>query len=151
MTNKRRQVSEWQRFAAQAFKPPKPPKPPKPRGRPKRLPSAPQARRRELEAGFALTRALRALEPLELAELERVDAWIHRRLDELAEPPPEPAAPGLDRRVRGRVTYQLEPVKCGKPRCRCAEGELHGPYWYAYAWQDGRIRKRYVGREMERE
>jgi hypothetical protein len=20
--------------------------------------------------------------------------------------------------------------RCGKPGCRCAEGELHGPYWY---------------------
>ena len=36
-------------------------------------------------------------------------------------------------------------VKCGKPNCRCARGELHGPYWYR-CWRDalGSCRKEYV-------
>ena len=29
---------------------------------------------------------------------------------------------------RGSVISQLR--RCGKPACRCAEGELHGPYVY---------------------
>src|SRR5215211_759734 len=35
-------------------------------------------------------------------------------------------------------------TRCGKPRCRCREGQLHGPY-HALHWRDGAIqRRRYV-------
>jgi hypothetical protein len=35
-------------------------------------------------------------------------------------------------------------TRCGKPRCRCREGHLHGPY-HALHWRDGVIqRRRYV-------
>ena len=55
----------------------------------------------------------------------------------------------LERRGAGRVpegakpTYRLEEVRCGKANCgRCP----HGPYWYAYWREDGRLRSRYLGR-----
>ncbi len=35
-------------------------------------------------------------------------------------------------------------VRCGKPGCRCARGELHGPYQYVFFRQRGRLRKQYV-------
>lgn len=35
-------------------------------------------------------------------------------------------------------------VRCGKLSCRCARGELHGPYW-RHQWREGRqTRRRYV-------
>jgi hypothetical protein len=35
-------------------------------------------------------------------------------------------------------------VRCGKPNCRCASGQLHGPYFYR-RWREGtRQRRRYV-------
>jgi hypothetical protein len=35
-------------------------------------------------------------------------------------------------------------TRCGKPRCRCREGHLHGPY-HVLHWRDGAIqRRRYV-------
>ncbi|MGH2721642.1 MAG: hypothetical protein ACRDJO_08570, partial [Actinomycetota bacterium] len=44
-----------------------------------------------------------------------------------------------------RVTYRLERVRCGKENCsRCP----HGPYWYAYWREDGRVRSRYIGRRL---
>lgn len=46
--------------------------------------------------------------------------------------------------LRGSVHAQW--VRCGKPNCRCAGGELHGPYWYRFERQGGRLRKRYVPR-----
>jgi hypothetical protein len=48
------------------------------------------------------------------------------------------------------LTYELERVCCGKPKCRkCSGGRpSHGPYWYAYWKEKGRTRKRYVGREF---
>jgi len=56
-------------------------------------------------------------------------------------PSPLPTRPS-----RGaRVTYRQQPVRCGKPACsRCA----HGPYWYAYWREEGRVRSRYVGKEL---
>ncbi len=41
------------------------------------------------------------------------------------------------------VTYREERVKCGKKGCtKCP----HGPYVYKYWREDGRLRKRYVGK-----
>ena len=46
---------------------------------------------------------------------------------------------------RAGVTYRLEPVRCGKRGCtRCP----HGPYWYAYWREDGRLRSRYIGKTL---
>lgn len=43
------------------------------------------------------------------------------------------------------VTYRLEEVRCGKRGCtRCP----HGPYWYAYWREDGRLRSRYIGKTL---
>lgn len=42
------------------------------------------------------------------------------------------------------VTYQLEHVLCNKSGCR----RLHGPYWYAYWWADGRTQKKYIGAQF---
>jgi hypothetical protein len=41
-------------------------------------------------------------------------------------------------------------VRCGRPNCRCARGQLHGPYHYRF-WREGsRLKKSYVKRsELE--
>lgn len=42
-----------------------------------------------------------------------------------------------------KVTLRQQQVRCGKATCsRCP----HGPYWYAYWWEDGRRRSRYIGK-----
>jgi len=38
------------------------------------------------------------------------------------------------------ATYQ----RCGKPTCRCARGQPHGPYWSRFWRDDGRRRRAYV-------
>lgn len=43
------------------------------------------------------------------------------------------------------LTYRQEHVRCGKDTCRSCP---HGPYWYAYWKQEGRTRKRYIGRHL---
>jgi hypothetical protein len=48
----------------------------------------------------------------------------------------------LPKTLPGVVCQQW--VRCGRPNCRCARGELHGPYCYHFARQNGRLRKRYV-------
>ena len=44
----------------------------------------------------------------------------------------------------GGVTYRREFVSCGKPDCTSCP---HGPYWYAYYREDGRLVSRYIGKE----
>jgi hypothetical protein len=46
---------------------------------------------------------------------------------------------------RGKVTYRQEMVRCGRDTCtRCP----HGPYWYAYWREGGRMRSRYIGKNL---
>ena len=35
-------------------------------------------------------------------------------------------------------------VRCGKRSCRCARGLLHGPYFYCFWREGGRLKKAYV-------
>lgn len=43
------------------------------------------------------------------------------------------------------VRYRQRQVRCGKATCtRCP----HGPYWYAYWREDGKLRSRYVGKSL---
>lgn len=54
---------------------------------------------------------------------------------------PEAPNPGH----RGKVTYRQERVRCGREGCtRCP----HGPYWYAYWREGGRVRSRYIGKDL---
>jgi len=83
------------------------------------------------------------------AELRRLDRHDLRRVaifvrgllhalgDESAGTPDEHAGEG--------VTYRLETVRCGKPSCSSCP---HGPYWYAYFREGGRLRSRYIGRDL---
>ena len=41
-------------------------------------------------------------------------------------------------------SLQQEWKACGKPSCRCARGDLHGPYFYRRWREGGRQRRQYV-------
>jgi hypothetical protein len=43
------------------------------------------------------------------------------------------------------ATLRQEYVKCGNPDCQ----NSHGPYFYAYWKQDKKLKKRYVGKNLE--
>lgn len=48
----------------------------------------------------------------------------------------------LPKTVKGSLHIQWK--RCGKVRCRCSHGVLHGPY-FALCWRaEGRQKKRYV-------
>jgi predicted ATPase/DNA-binding SARP family transcriptional activator len=67
---------------------------------------------------------------------------------EAVEPPgPSLAAGPADAAGHPGVSYQQKFVRCNKPACRrCADGPGHGPYWYAFWWEGGRTRSRYLGK-----
>ncbi len=48
----------------------------------------------------------------------------------------------LPKMMPGSVHRQL--VKCGKASCKCARGELHGPYHYHFIRTAGKLTKRYL-------
>jgi hypothetical protein len=41
-------------------------------------------------------------------------------------------------------TVHAQFVRCGRPNCRCREGHLHGPYFYRFWREGGKLRKEYV-------
>ena len=48
------------------------------------------------------------------------------------------------------IKYSQQYRRCGKAGCtRCTPpGRGHGPYWYAYWWEQGKARSRYLGKEL---
>lgn len=86
-----------------------------------------------------LMRRIRGLDEYDLRRLQIfVRGLLLARRDEHA------GADGLSEGP-SRVTYRQERVRCGKESCtRCP----HGPYWYAYWREGGRVRSRYVGKDL---
>lgn len=98
--------------------------------------------------------ALPQLPAAQLAALERYWGQIDKLLVELPEDGSEPLPARDTGQVlaehRGDITVRLEKVRCGKPRCRCARGQLHGPYWYGYESRRGRRRSFYIGKTLSK-
>lgn len=95
--------------------------------------------------------AKRALKGLAPDQLRKLDDWLHTLIeraehDRRDQPANERNAPKEKR--AGQTTYRLERVRCGSKKCKCASGELHGPYWYAYWSESGRTRSQYVGKKL---
>jgi hypothetical protein len=85
------------------------------------------------------------------AELRKLDRHDLRRVaifvgGLLAASGEEPASHGwVGGGESGGVTYRQETVRCGKQGCtKCP----HGPYWYAYFREGGKLRSRYIGRTL---
>ncbi|MBW4550979.1 MAG: hypothetical protein KME35_07710 [Aphanocapsa sp. GSE-SYN-MK-11-07L] len=51
----------------------------------------------------------------------------------------------------GKTVYRQERIRCGKPGCKCMAGELHGPYWYSYCREGGKVRSQYIGKTLKTE
>jgi hypothetical protein len=89
--------------------------------------------------------------------LDRVGADRYLTRSAGSQPCPEKDTAVLNRRVSGMrtKTKNLLPktlpgavcaqmIRCGKTSCKCARGELHGPYFYHFARVDHTVVKRYV-------
>ena len=50
--------------------------------------------------------------------------------------------------------FRQEYIRCGKSTCWCASGRKrkgkagHGPYWYGYYYERGKLKKRYFGKQL---
>ncbi len=97
-----------------------------------------------------------ALQQLNLEQARQLYAELGAIVQALEQQASTPASGGANSREivetqrLGDRLYQLERVRCGKVGCKCAgaQGELHGPYWYAYWRDDGKLKSRYVGKQL---
>ena len=97
----------------------------------------------------------REMRKLSLGQLGQLDEWLHCLLHEVAERPKSKAAgrvpvskQTVEERGASGKTYRLEGIKCGKEKCKCAAGKLHGPYWYCYFSVNGKTKSEYIGKEL---
>ena len=93
------------------------------------------------------------IQRLSLEDKQALSAWLDEQIAEDHKPPQVEAKKDrevVETKKEGRITYQAELVKCGKANCRCAtDGQLHGPYWYAYRKQGQKLKSWYVGKELK--
>src|SRR5256885_6539252 len=48
----------------------------------------------------------------------------------------------LPKMIPGTLHAQM--IRCGKPSCKCARGQLHGPYFYHFQRINGSLVKHYI-------
>lgn len=96
-----------------------------------------------------------AVRKLSLSRLRRLDEWLHELIAraEDAERAQRTPPPGRAAAVQspGNKTYRQESIRCGKENCKCAQGKLHGPYWYSYTRVKDKVTSRYVGKSLPRD
>lgn len=102
---------------------------------------------------ITLHKVQRMVEQLSWEELRQLDRYLHELLQEIEavrgqEMPVKQDTEILDERKLGSRTYRLQRIKCGKTSCKCASGERHGPYWYAFWWENGSTRTKYIGKNL---
>lgn len=112
----------------------------------------------KIPEAFSLEEDLRVkISCLSLEEMEALLTWLKATVKERKSQVvdrPIPLKPGrevVDTLDTGKVTYRLEKVKCGKKKCKCNKGKLHGPYWYAYQWDGKKLASTYIGKILQLE
>lgn len=101
---------------------------------------------------MTLTEIKYAIRMLSLGQLRRLDEWLHELIRKAEESDRAEKAPSRKQTVAeqtlGNKTYRLEGVRCGKEKCKCARGKLHGPYWYSYTRVKDKVISKYIGKRL---
>lgn len=106
---------------------------------------------------LSLSEIRAALRTLTLEQAKRLQSELNEVIRELEHQQETSPSKSLKKREVVQVQhlndriYQLERVRCGKSGCKCTgeNGKLHGPYWYAYWREDGKLKSRYVGKKLD--
>lgn len=77
-----------------------------------------------------------------LAHLDCIETDIYNMRQELE-------SIKIEKDLKGTIVLKM--IKCGKPLCKCAKGELHGPYPHLQTYVDGRIKTKYLNRKNYKE
>jgi hypothetical protein len=104
---------------------------------------------------MSLMQIKHAVRMLALDQLRKLDEWLHEliRKAEEADRVEKPLSRKqiVAEQTLENKTYRLESIRCGKEKCKCARGKLHGPYWYSYARVKDRVTSQYVGKNLPKD
>ncbi len=104
---------------------------------------------------MSLIQIKHAVRMLSLGQLRKFDEWLHeliRKAEEAArvEKPPSRKQTVVEQTLENK-TYRLESIRCGKEKCKCALGKLHGPYWYSYTRVKNKVTSQYIGKSLPKD
>lgn len=104
---------------------------------------------------MSLTLIKQVARKLSLGQLRKLDEWLHALIEKAEESASSEQISLRRQIVEERTvenkTYRLEWVRCGKEKCKCARGELHGPYWYSYTRVGDKVKSQYIGKKPPQE
>lgn len=93
-----------------------------------------------------------AVRNLSLKQLRKLDDWLHEVIQKAEESAqatrPQSRKQFVEEGTVEYQTYRLEMVRCGKEKCKCARGMLHGPYWYSYTRFKDKVSSQYIGKNL---
>jgi len=96
-----------------------------------------------------------AIRRLSLGQLRKLDEWLHELIRRAEETERAEQSSSRKQTVSEQSldnqTYRLESIRCGKEKCKCVRGKLHGPYWYSYTRVKDKIVSRYVGKQLPKD
>lgn len=103
---------------------------------------------------MSLRQIKHAVRMLSLGQLRKLDEWLHELIRKVEEADRVQKPPSRKQTVAEQTlenkTYRLESIRCGKEKCKCARGKLHGPYWYSYTRAKDKVTSQYVGKSLPR-
>lgn len=101
---------------------------------------------------MSLIQIKHAIRLLSLSQLRKFDEWLHEliRKSEEAERLEKSSSrkQKVSKQAADKQTYRLERIRCGKEKCKCKRGKLHGPYWYSYTRTNNKVTSQYIGKSL---
>lgn len=96
-----------------------------------------------------------AVRMLSLGQLRKLDEWLHELIRKAEESdrvgnPPSRKQTAAEQTLENK-TYRLESIRCGKEKCKCIRGKLHGPYWYSYTRVKDKVISQYIGKHLPKD
>jgi hypothetical protein len=93
-----------------------------------------------------------AVRMLSIGQLRKLDEWLHELIRRTDESDRKEKSLSRKQAVAEQTfdnkTYRLESIRCGKEKCKCARGKLHGPYWYSYSRAQDKVISQYIGKKL---
>lgn len=101
---------------------------------------------------MSLIQIKQAMRRLSLVQLRKLEDWLHEMILKAEQSARVELVPprkqiGEEHTFENK-TYRLEGVRCGKEKCKCALGKLHGPYWYSYSRVGDKVKSQYIGKTL---
>jgi hypothetical protein len=104
---------------------------------------------------MSLIQIKQAVRLLSLGQLKKLDEWLGELIRNVEEAERAKKSSSRKRAVAEQTfdgrTYRLESIRCGKEKCKCARGKLHGPYWYSYTRVKDKVKSQYIGKSLPKD